>query len=104
MSDGDGLTALPHMEPPDPPPETAVALSPKEPEREQETHTRPPSVLSGVPLGLNLSRFPFGHGLGFEELLLLGLIFFLLKEGETQTDRGDLDQTVILLALLLFCG
>lgn len=49
-------------------------------------------------------RFPFGHGLGFEELLLVGLILFLLREGEGCPDRGDLDETVILLGLLLFLG
>lgn len=53
---------------------------------------------------MNLQHFPFGHGIGFEELLLLGLIFFLLQEGEGQENRGDLDETVLLLAILLFCG
>ena len=42
--------------------------------------------------------------LGLEELLLLGLILFLLREGEGCHDRGDLDETVILLGLLLFLG
>ena len=50
------------------------------------------------------SRFPFGHGIGFEELLLLGLILFFLHESADCTDRGDLDETVILLGLLLLLG
>ena len=33
----------------------------------------------------------------------LGLILFLLREGEGE-DRGDLDETVILLGLLLLLG
>ena len=41
---------------------------------------------------------------GLEELLLLGLILFLLREGGESTDRGDLDETVILLGLLLLLG
>ncbi len=50
------------------------------------------------------SRFPFGHGIGFEELLILGLILFFLREGSECADRGDLDETVILLGLLLLLG
>ena len=42
--------------------------------------------------------------LGLEELLLLGLILFLLRESGECTDRGDLDETVILLGLLLLLG
>ena len=52
-------------------------------------------------------RFPFGHGLGFEELLILGLILLLLYENADRGDRfdrGDLDETLILLGLLLFLG
>lgn len=42
--------------------------------------------------------------LGLEELLLLGLILFLLRENTDCPDRGDLDETVILLGLLLLLG
>ena len=52
----------------------------------------------------DLSHFPFGHGIGFEELLILGLILFFLHENADCTDRGDLDETVILLGLLLLLG
>ncbi len=50
----------------------------------------------------DLSHFPFGHGIGTEEWLLIGLIFLLLREAES--DRGDLDETVLLLGLLLLGG
>lgn len=60
---------------------------------------------ASAPRGLfDLSRFPFGHGIGFEELLILGLILFLLHESGECEDRGDIDETVILLGLLLLLG
>ena len=52
----------------------------------------------------DLSRFPFGHGIGWEELMLLGLILFFLHENADCEERGDLDETVILLGLLLLLG
>ena len=53
----------------------------------------------------SLSRFPFGHGIGWEELLIMGLIWLLLHENAADgRDRGDLDETVILLGLLLLLG
>ena len=56
--------------------------------------------------GFTPARYIFGGGLslGNEELLLLGLILLLLREGGDSTDRGDLDETVILLGLLLLLG
>ena len=51
----------------------------------------------------SLTHSFLGNGLGLEELLLLGLILFLLREGEGG-DRGDLDETVLLLGLLLLLG
>ena len=53
----------------------------------------------------DLSRFPFGHGIGWEELLIMGLIWLLLHENAAcGRERGDLDETVILLGLLLLLG
>ena len=43
------------------------------------------------------NTFPFSHGLGFEELLIIGLII-LLSRNEEGSDM------VLWLALLLFCG
>lgn len=57
-----------------------------------------PALLTPNFLPLKLSEhFPFGHGLGFEELFLLGLILVLFKE---QAD----EQIIALLIALLFCG
>ncbi len=51
------------------------------------------------------SHFPFGHGIGSDELILLGLIALLLYENtRSGGGRGDLDETVLLLGILLLCG
>ena len=66
----------------------------------EENDCRPsmPSVFSKSLLPINLaSHFPFGHGLGFEELFLLGLILVLFN------NQAD-DQIIVLLIVLLFCG
>ncbi len=67
----------------------------------------PVPVTEALPAGrsgglFDLSHFPFGHGLGTEEWLLIGLIFLLLREAGPE--RGDLDETVLLLGLLLLGG
>lgn len=72
----------------------------------------PPLAPSSRPAGrlfslFDSTRFPFGHGLGFDELLLLGLILFLSREGDDSRERGergDLDETLLLLGLLLLWG
>ena len=86
------------------------------------SHTRPSSASDEVlqetdhadsglsekpasPAGLFSGKhFPFGHGLGTEELLLLGLILFLLHEDEGKENDSDLSMTVLLLGALLFLG
>lgn len=49
-------------------------------------------------------HFPFGHGIGREELLLLGLIFFLLQDRDADSADPELSVTLLLLGILLFCG
>ncbi len=61
-------------------------------------HETPPSSISPPWRALGTLS------LGLEELLLLGLILFLLRENTDCPDRGDLDETVILLGLLLLLG
>jgi hypothetical protein len=77
----------------------------------EETEPPPPAVAPAEtpapprkPALFDLAHFPFGHGIGFEELLILGLILFFLHENADCEDRGDLDETVILLGLLLLLG
>lgn len=62
-------------------------------------HRVPPQATTRAPL-----RFGGFLSFGMEELLLLGLILFLLRESEACPERGDLEETVILLGLLLLLG
>lgn len=47
------------------------------------------------------NHFPFGHGIGSEELLILGIMTLLFMSDEDDTSDGEL---IMLLALLLFAG
>ena len=63
-----------------------------------KTETRNPAALPAIrsfPIGGR--GFPFAHGIGFDEILLLGLIVLLAGCEES----GEI---VLWLALLLFCG
>lgn len=62
--------------------------------------TRPLGSLfsSVLPNGIFKNNFPFGHGIGEEELLILGIMLSVYMSGE---EHGDL---LILLAILLFAG
>ena len=73
-----------------PPPPEAPLRAPEVPRKDAAPLT--PALLA--PLG---HAFPFSHGLGFEELLILGLILLLARTDEP----GD---TLLWLVLLLFCG
>ena len=64
-------------------------------EKVAETASTP--LFEGVPEKRGTKTFPFGHGIGFEEMLLIGLII-LLHGSEQGSD------TVLWLALLLFMG
>ncbi len=78
--------------------ETAV------PTKQNQVAVSTAAPVSARPSLFSLAHFPFGHGIGFEEILILGLILFLLHESGDCDDRGDLDETVILLGLLLLLG
>lgn len=86
-----------------PPPPRTLLLPPAKvaegkvstpPEKAAETVSMP--LFEGV-LGRGIKTFPFGHGIGFEEMLLIGLII-LLHGSEQGSDM------VLWLALLLFMG
>lgn len=84
-----------------------VSVPPVSADRQPEGGASPSVQAEAKPALLHGAHFPFGHGIGFEELLLLGLILFLLHENadrDDRFDRGDLDETVILLGLLLLLG
>ena len=71
------------------------------------THTsddtaRNPIFSSLLPPLNNSAHFPFGHGIGAEELLILGIMLLIFThEGESREDDNEL---ILLLALLLFAG
>lgn len=71
--------------------------------KEKENEKEKTVSWQGMASWMGGDHFPFGHGLGDEELLLLGLMLFLLKEGE-HTCAQSAHETVLLLGLLLLCG
>ncbi len=65
--------------------------------------SRPASPLSSILPSLSLgSNFPFGHGLGSEELFILGMMLLVYTSGE---NGGEVDsELLLLLCILLFSG
>ena len=63
--------------------------------------SRPDSLLSSLFPSKSLkNHFPFGHGIGSEEILILGIMSLIFFSDEKEPD-GEL---IMLLALLLFAG
>lgn len=60
-------------------------------------------ISSLIPTGIaSSSHFPFGHGLGGEELLIMAMMLLVLLSGK---DGGESDhELLLLLGLLLFAG
>lgn len=71
----------------------------QEPHKQQSNS----SLLSAlIPKGSISGNFPFGHGIGGEELLILGMMLLVYLSG---SERGEIDgEFIILLGLLLFAG
>ena len=89
---------MPHSEIPSP----TESTKDLPPEPETPSHAVQASLPTHKPIPPRLfgnlgAAFPFSHGLGFEELLILGIII-LLSQNEGESDA------VLLLGLLLFCG
>ena len=85
-------------------PSEAHAPVPGEADRVQtpkESH--PASLLSALlPPTLSSSHFPFGHGLGSEEILILAIMLLIFLSGN---ERGEVDnEALLLLGFLLFAG
>ncbi|MBE6693164.1 MAG: hypothetical protein E7589_00155 [Ruminococcaceae bacterium] len=87
-----------------------IELPPPPPKDEKKADESKPAGLSDLLRSLgggmaNSKGFPFGHGIGFEELLLLGLILFISDDGNSSgCSKEEQDLTRLLLAALLFCG
>ncbi len=71
--------------------------------RKSETEQKRPSLLSSVfPPELLKNNFPFGHGIGSEELLILAMMFLVFNSSEDGREPDT--ELIMLLALLLFAG
>ena len=70
---------------------------------EQRTEQRNGSLLSSLIPNVCASKsFPFGHGIGGEELLILGIMLLVFLSG---SETGEVDgEFIMLLGLLLFAG
>ena len=93
------ITSQPKAEkapPPLPPPKEEEPNPHESEEKKNSVQASAPAPFASLFGNLGHS-FPFTHGLGFEELLILGLIL-LLSRNEGESDA------VLLLGLLLFCG
>ncbi|MBQ4091324.1 MAG: hypothetical protein IJC64_03295 [Clostridia bacterium] len=85
-------------------PEGHIAANEKPTNEQKEKEPEPKSSIfsSLLPRSLNANGFPFGHGIGTEELLILGIMLLVYLSGN---DTGDTDsELILLLGLLLFAG
>lgn len=83
-------------------PQEVVALVNRQNDTEREKSTGG-SLLSSLLPDFDLSKhFPFGHGIGGEELLILAIMLIVFVSGN---DRREVDsELLLLLGLLLFAG
>jgi hypothetical protein len=71
---------------------------------DNDTKVTPSSSIfsSLLPKGALSSHFPFGHGIGSEELLILAVMLMVFLSGN---ESGEIDsEFILLLGLLLFAG
>ena len=89
--------AIPEKTAEAPPPQLNEITEPPPP----KIDSRDKSILSSLFPSKSLkNHFPFGHGIGSEELLILGIMSLIFFSDEKEPD-GEL---IMLLALLLFAG
>lgn len=71
--------------------------------REHTPEEKKDSLLSSLLPDLDLSKhFPFGHGIGSEEILILAIMLIIFVSGN---ERGEVDsELLLLLGILLFAG
>ncbi len=85
--------------------ETALneSIEEKEEIKEEESRAVGSSIFSSLlPRGNLSSHFPFGHGIGSEELLILAVMLLVFLSGN---ENGEVDsEFLLLLGLLLFAG
>lgn len=90
-----------------PPDEQEEYFTPTHNEIEENFDDKPtvasPSIFSTLLPKTNLSsHFPFGHGIGSEELLIIAVMLLVFLSGN---ESGEVDsEFILLLGLLLFAG
>lgn len=83
--------------------------TPTEESQRSETEGKPSPIsdlLKKLSAGIaSTKNFPFGHGIGFEELLLIGLLLFISDgDGNSECSKEETDLTRLILTALLLCG
>lgn len=78
--------------------ETAEASRQKEESAFDGKQQKSPSIFSSLLPQVSSSRFPFGHGIGNEELLILALMLIIYTSEEAD------EELLLLLGFLLFAG
>lgn len=80
--------------------ETAVT---SRPESKRDDRKRSDLFSSLLPAGFSFTdKFPFGHGIGSEEILILAIMLMVYLSG---LEKGETDnEFILLLGLLLFAG
>lgn len=80
-----------------------VYNEPPEEHTEERSAGASPSIFSSLLPRSNLSsHFPFGHGIGSEELLIIAVMLLVFLSGN---ESGEVDsEFILLLGLLLFAG
>ena len=90
---------------PDPPDEISqpVVSALPTPDNKCERCERKGSLFSSIlPPGALKNNFPFGHGIGSEELLIMGIMRMVYLSGNNDKDPDG--ELILLLAMLLFAG
>lgn len=83
--------------------EPQISPDPIDHTHENRQQQKNSSLLSSLIPSISPSKsFPFGHGIGGEELLILGVMLLIFLSG---SESGEVDsEFIILLGLLLFAG
>ncbi len=71
-------------------------------ERPHKEHNSKSLFSSLLPNLSSSSKFPFGHGIGSEELFILGIMLLIYTAGDT--DQPMDSELLLLLCILLFSG
>lgn len=106
--DAPSMRDLPYEPEPEPEPKIEreprdVSSDPHPTFKQDAREEKKGSLLSSLLPDFDLSKhFPFGHGIGGEELLILAVMLIVFVSGN---DRGEVDsELLLLLGLLLFAG